>query len=567
MKQYITIISLAIASSAIAQNVGINQNSPTNSLHVSPITIGDNPIRIDNMQPYTSGDTTLLIIDAPSGIVRYVNKDDLGGMLGDVLFQNSTFLDSLTTHITNGSGTGGAGDQTIGSTATDITLTNGGSVSFSTINANDWHLNGNTGTNSSTNFLGTTDNQSLSFKTNNVERMNIFSDGRVVVNSTTAFATSVFHSASTGAEDAITVNAAGTGIGIYSQNTGTGAALTGLANGANPAITASSTNATIGTILTRNTNASGTGIVASGNNQPQIYLTSGSGGAFVGNTGVYSRAQIATGTGVVGVGNNITLAGILPTGTGGAFTGVDGVYGLADSPTGTGIIGVGNNLSTFYYQTGGSGGTFNGNKNGAFGYASNTSGTSRGLIGEGSEYGVLAVGNFGSTVGKYFVIDHPLDPENKILRHACIESPEILNIYRGNIILNNNGEGIVTLPDYFTAINTNYSYTLTPIGAPSITYILEEINDAGQFKIGGGNPNQKISWYVYAERNDKSINHNSKNKEMVIEKSDADKGKYLAPEAYGKSREFSYFGGTKKANVKKVEAKNVEYKMLEVKTK
>ncbi len=557
MKSYLTIISLALASTAISQNIGINQNSPTNSLHVSPINIGDNPIRIDNMQSYTSGDTTLLIIDQPTGIVRYVSKSDLGGMLGDVLFQNSTFLDSLTTHITNGSGTGGAGDQTLGSTGTDITLTNGGSVSFSTINANDWHTNGNTGTNSSTNFLGTTDNQGLSFKTNNIERMNIFADGRVVVNSTTAFASSIFHSVSTGTDDAITVDASGTGTGIHSQNSGSGPAIVGINSGTNSGILGTTADASSAGIQATNTSPVGNGIISSGNNLPGYYFATGAGGSFSGETGSYSRASIATGTGVVGLGNNQTLAHLLTSGSGGAFTGNDGILASATVTAGTGVVGAGNNSTQYFMQTSGGGGSFTGTQNGAYGFATNTSGNSRGLIGEGSEYGVVSIGDFGGTGAKYFIIDHPLDPENKILKHACIESPEILNIYRGNIILNAQGEGIVQLPDYFHAINTNFSYTLTPIGAPTVTYIAEEINENGTFKIAGGNANQKISWYVYAERNDKSINNNPKTKQMVVEKTGEQIGKYLNPAAYGKDRSYSYFGSKGYTTVK-TEGKEVK---------
>src|SRR4051794_12410660 len=43
----------------------------------------------------------------------------------------------------------------------------------------DWHLNGNAATNSDSNFIGTTDNASLSFRTNNIERMTIDSVGAI----------------------------------------------------------------------------------------------------------------------------------------------------------------------------------------------------------------------------------------------------------------------------------------------------------------------------------------------------------------------------------------------------
>ncbi len=549
-----------VTSSFFAQNVGINQNTPTNSLHISPINVGDDPIRIDNMQAYASGDTTLLIIDNTTGIVRFVNKSDLSGMIGNLLLQDNNFV----TNINNGGGSGGSPDQTLGTTATDLTLSNGGSVPLATINAGDWHLTGNTGTNSATDFIGTTDSRDFIFKTNNAEAMRILASGKVSVNSTTTFASSVFHSASTGAEDAITVNASGTGIGVYTQNSGTGAALVAIGTGANSAVVATAADMLEAGVIGVNTNATGgNGVIGAGNNVAPTRFTSGAGGSFAGNTGSYSVSKIATGTGVIGLGNNLITAYSPLTGAGGAFTGDDGSLSTGVSSIGTGVIGSGNNGSQYFMQTSGGGGAFTGTQSGAYGYATNTSGNSRGVIGEGSEYGVVSVGDFGGTGAKFFIIDHPLDPENKILKHACLESPEILNLYRGNVVLDANGEGTVTLPDYFTAINVNYSYTLTPIGSPSVPYILTEVDENGEFKIAGGNSNQKISWYVYAERNDKAINMNPRSKQMVEEKTGENQGKYISPEAYGKTREYSYFGG-QAFTPKKTEGKTVK---LDVKVK
>ena len=44
-------------------------------------------------------------------------------------------------------------------------------VEFGTGSSNSWNLSGNTGTNSSANFLGTSDNNDLSIQTNNAERL------------------------------------------------------------------------------------------------------------------------------------------------------------------------------------------------------------------------------------------------------------------------------------------------------------------------------------------------------------------------------------------------------------
>ncbi|WP_185206604.1 cell wall anchor protein [Chryseobacterium sp. C3] len=45
--------------------------------------------------------------------------------------------------------------------------------------AQSWNLNGNSGTNSSNNFIGTLDSQDLVFKTNNLERMRFNSNGNI----------------------------------------------------------------------------------------------------------------------------------------------------------------------------------------------------------------------------------------------------------------------------------------------------------------------------------------------------------------------------------------------------
>ncbi len=49
-----------------------------------------------------------------------------------------------------------------------------------TVQAQSWNLAGNAGTNSSSDFVGTADNQSLTFKVNNTENMRMTPTGRFV---------------------------------------------------------------------------------------------------------------------------------------------------------------------------------------------------------------------------------------------------------------------------------------------------------------------------------------------------------------------------------------------------
>ncbi len=70
------------------------------------------------------------------------------------------------------------------------------------------------------------------------------------------------------------------------------------------------------------------------------------------------------------------------------------------------------------------------------------------------------------TLGKAgggFKIDHPLDPANQYLQHSFVESPDMMNVYNGNIRTDANGEATVMLP-LFEALNRDFRYQLTVIG-------------------------------------------------------------------------------------------------------
>ncbi|MCK4597432.1 hypothetical protein KAU04_05305, partial [bacterium] len=98
--------------------------------------------------------------------------------------------------------------------------------------------------------------------------------------------------------------------------------------------------------------------------------------------------------------------------------------------------------------------------------------------------------------GGSFKIDHPLDPANKYLYHSFVESPDMKNLYDGVVNLDNDGAAWVELPEWFEALNKDFRYQLTPIGAPGPNlYIAQEIQN-NRFQIAGGPLGMKVSWQV-----------------------------------------------------------------------
>ena len=104
-----------------------------------------------------------------------------------------------------------------------------------------------------------------------------------------------------------------------------------------------------------------------------------------------------------------------------------------------------------------------------------------------------------------FVIDHPLDPANKLLYHSFVESPDVKNIYDGVVTLNALGEVTITLPNYFEALNRDFRYQYSAYGTPAPNlYIKSEIKN-NRFTIAGGPSGARVSWQVTGIRHDSYI--------------------------------------------------------------
>jgi hypothetical protein len=170
-------------------------------------------------------------------------------------------------------------------------------------------------------------------------------------------------------------------------------------------------------------------------------------------------------------------------------------------------------------------------------------GVSHGIIGEASGSGnagqfngnVQITGNLTvdgtlSKGGGTFRIDHPLDPANRTLSHSFVESPEMLNVYDGVVVLGRNGVAWVELPGYFEALNRDFRYQLTCVGGYAPVYIAEEIA-GNRFKIAGGVAGLKVSWQVNGVRQDAWAEANR----FIVEadKAPEQRGLYIHPEAFG----------------------------------
>jgi hypothetical protein len=124
--------------------------------------------------------------------------------------------------------------------------------------------------------------------------------------------------------------------------------------------------------------------------------------------------------------------------------------------------------------------------------------------------GDLTVGGTLDKSSGSFKIDHPLDPENKWLKHSFVESPDMLNVYRANAYIEN-GECKIIMPDWFIPLNgtdpDDYSYQLTSIGQKNNLWVKQEMNDKGEM-VFAGEKDGKFSYMITAVRHDEYAENN-----------------------------------------------------------
>jgi hypothetical protein len=147
-----------------------------------------------------------------------------------------------------------------------------------------------------------------------------------------------------------------------------------------------------------------------------------------------------------------------------------------------------------------------------------------------------------------FALDHPLDPEGRILNQYGTGSDAALMIYRGVAVIGSNGKVQAQLPDYFDALNRNPMIQLTGVGSSDVVYVAEE--ETNNRFIIGGKPGMKVFWTVTGERKDPSAEIGRLLQPVEMSKTGAMRGVSLDDEALvgamdqleqmGKAGEFSF---------------------------
>ncbi|MFZ5803521.1 MAG: beta strand repeat-containing protein, partial [Acidobacteriota bacterium] len=342
------------------------------------------------------------------------------------------------------------------------------------------------------------------------------------------------------------------GSGVYGESTANnGKGVVGVANNGMFAsgVYGSSTSG----YAVRGDSSSGIGVYGVSTSGNAVVGNSTTGTAVMGHTmggpyAVFGQSAANNGHGVVGVagtgtaaygvyGSSTSGAGVYGssysgTGVYGSSGGWYGVYGESTKSDGSGVMGVANTGSAAH-------GVWGESTSGCGVCGSSTSGhgvrgwSSTGYAGY-FDGNVQVNGNFSATGVKNFLIDHPLDPEHKYLRHACVESNEVVNVYSGNVITDEDGRAVVELPEWFEALNKDFRYQLTAIGRFAQAIVEEEIHN-NRFVIRTNMANVKVSWQVTAVRNDAYMRaHPMKVEE---EKPAEEQGTYLHPKEWGQPEE------------------------------
>jgi hypothetical protein len=249
-----------------------------------------------------------------------------------------------------------------------------------------------------------------------------------------------------------------------------------------------------------------------------------------GASGVYGEGSGGGGYGLYGDGTEYGVYGNVNSSGFGVYgnateNDATGVYGNAAGEGGTGVYG----NATGEDGWGVFGGAYGSEGVGVYAEQGSSATTALYVYGNATVNGTL------SKAGGSFQIDHPLDPARKYLYHSFVESPDMMNVYNGTVVLDRKGQATVELPDWFEALNRDYRYTLTALDEPAPDlHISSRVKD-GKFSIAGGKAGQEVSWQVTGIRQDAFAN--AHRIPVEVDKPAHDQGRYLHPELFGEGDE------------------------------
>ncbi|MCU0290380.1 MAG: hypothetical protein MUF10_00090 [Thermoanaerobaculaceae bacterium] len=329
-----------------------------------------------------------------------------------------------------------------------------------------------------------------------------------------ATGTDIFYLGNTGNGRAMHL-VANTDTGLW-VSSGSGLALDGRstsADGIHGSTTASGKSGVWGA----NSNASGNGVYGWNSSTGALgalgSLNRGVYGESPGSSGVHGKTTHASAAGVYGEG--ITA----------------GVWGNASGTDATGVLGTANTGANAYgvwgRSTTGYAGFFSGNVN-VTGALSKASGS--------------------------FKIDHPLDPSGKYLYHSFVESPDMKNVYDGNVTTDDRGFATVTLPEWFEALNSDFRYQLTVLGGGDVwaqARVARKIQ-GNAFVIQTSMPGVEVSWQVTGIRQDAWARAHRIQVEEA--KPGVEQGTYLHPELFGQPEEMGVEWATRPVEMKRLQA-------------
>ncbi|MFA5670722.1 MAG: hypothetical protein WC967_15915, partial [Balneolaceae bacterium] len=409
-----------------------------------------------------------------------------------------------------------------------------------------WETIGNTGTNSTTNFIGTTDAQDWVMRTNNIERSRITQAGNFLIGiNTPDFPGDKFEVFGDLAQPyAITGVALGNAWGVTGNSGTDGIGVAGLSTGSSGIGVLGSQDLGVGVqgeategfgvfgfsdnalglgMRATNIDPSGTGGLITGQNATGLSFTSGQGLAVSGSDrGIVASARdAAEGYAVLGMGNNLTTLNSLLGGGGAAFNGVDrGSYNVATATDGTGVIGAQLGAGGFTLLSG-SGGAFTGVGTGVYGLGITTATTVNASGGYFATQTDLGLNLSFAYVGQYFggtdykiagsgSVSTIVDGTDNSTQHIMFapEAPEILFEDYGHGRLVNGKASIQLDPIFVNNIVVDENHELRVIiqveGECNGVYVTNKTKDGFEVvELQQGQSNIPFTYQVVANRKDR----------------------------------------------------------------